>query len=283
MEYLSPRHARKKGFVHLAAALSLGLAIVLVLAVTVFTRRAAASADDARRRAIASSDRTPSGDAVRDKTRSEPVMIEADGRSLLAFAPTPSVARAGQKPSAVVVYLHGVHGLPANGCPWLREGAAEIGWLVCPEANTRLANGTFSWGGTVEERRAIIARAERAAYAKGADTASASVLVGFSQGSYVAVDLVNRGLGKYRGLVLVAAEVEPNAAKLAAAGVARVVLAAGRMDASFAPLRRTTERLRREHVDARFVDLGAVGHTYATPERDAFAQAIAWAGGKDPR
>lgn len=279
-DHRSPRVARKKGFVHLATALALALAVVAAVVITAFTVRAAASSGRARSPAVAGTERTLSGDVVRGKVRSAPLVIDAEGRSLLAFPPLPSARRAGAAPLAAVVYLHGVHGRAENGCPWLRDGASEIGWLVCPEANTRLPNDTFSWGGSLHEQRAVVARAERAAHARGADAASASVLVGFSQGSYVAVDLVNAGLGRYRGLVLVAAEVEPNAAKLRAAGVARVALAAGELDASFAPLRRTAERLRREGVDARFVDLGAIGHTYQTPEREAFAEAIAWAGGK---
>jgi len=276
-DHRSPRVARKKGFVHLATALALALAAVTAVLVTAFTVRAAASSAHARTPAVADAEITPSGDTARGKVRAAPLAIDAEGRRLLAFPPRPSATR---EPLAVVVYLHGIHGRAENGCPWMRDGASAIGWLVCPEANTRLPNDTFSWGGSLHEQRAVVARAERAAHAQGADASGASVLVGFSQGSYVAVDLVNAGLGRYRGLVLVAAEVEPSAAKLRAAGVARVALAAGALDASFAPLGRTAERLRREGVDARFVSLGAIGHSYQTPERDALAEAIAWAGGK---
>jgi len=56
------------------------------------------------------------------------------------------------------------------------------------------------------------------------------------------------------------------------------VLAAGSLDASFAPLQRAAERLRREGMDVRFLDLGPIGHTYQTTDKEALRDAIAWAG-----
>lgn len=240
-----------------------------------FSARAAGS-PNARIHSIASAERTTKDETIRGKYPATPVVLEAEGASMIAFPP-----RSKEQKAITVVYLHGIHGLPQNGCPWLREGASEVGWLVCPAANSPLPNGTFSWGGPLADQAAVVARAERAAQSAGADANSANVLVGFSQGSYLAVDLVSHRVGRYRGLVLVAAEVEPSAAVLRDAGVTRIVLAAGQLDGSYVPLRRTAERLRREGVDVRFVDLGAIGHTYQTTETAALASAIAWAGGKD--
>lgn len=264
------RLARKTVFVCLALVLS----IVAVVGV-VFTARASGSSAT-RVHSVASAERTTLDTTVRGKYPAAPMTIEADGAAMIAFPPRTKDAKA-----ITVVYLHGIHGLPQNGCPWLREGASELGWLVCPAANSQLPNGTFSWGGPLADQHAVVARAERAAQSAGADPKSANVLVGFSQGSYLAVDLVNHHLGSYRGLVLVAAEVEPSAAVLREAGVTRIALAAGQLDGSYTHLRRTAERLRREGVDVRFVDLGAIGHTYQTTETAALASAIAWAGGKD--
>jgi predicted esterase len=149
---------------------------------------------------------------------------------------------------------------------------------VCPEANERLSNGTFSWGGTIASQREVVARAERAAQAQGADPSAANVLVGFSQGAYVALDLVHARLGHYRGLVLIGADVTPSRKLLQEGGIARIVLAAGDLDGASAPMKRAAEQLRREGVDVRFVSLGRIGHSYATPEKDALRDAIVWAG-----
>jgi predicted esterase len=180
------------------------------------------------------------------------------------------------------VYLHGIHGRAENGCPWLRDGASQVGWLVCPDANEHLANDTFSWSGTVAEQHDVVARAERAAQAQGADAEAAGVLIGFSQGAYVALDLVRARLGHHRGLVLIGADVAPSAATLQAAGVDRIVLAAGDLDGASAPMRRAAERLRHEGMDVRFVPLGPVGHSYQASDdgpKEALRDAIAWAGG----
>ena len=124
-----------------------------------------------------------------------------------------------------------------------------------------------------------MSRALRTAEAHGASS-EPGVAVGFSQGGYVALDLVKTGLGKFRGLVLLAApEAHPSAQKLHDAGIRRVVLGAGSQDVAYAPLVQDVKRLQNEGMDARFVDLGAVGHTYAAENTDALREAITWAGG----
>jgi pimeloyl-ACP methyl ester carboxylesterase len=205
---------------------------------------------------------------VRGKYPVAPATLDGD---LLVYPPYPPAREA----KATVVYLHGIHGLAVNGCPWMRSDA---GWTVCPEANERLANGTFSWAGSAADKRAIVARAERAAGSGDGET----VLVGFSQGAYVVVELLEARLGRYRGVVFLSADVAPTARELRAAGVSRVVLGAGELDGAYAPMRATAERLGRDGrdgLDVRFVSLGRVGHTYAADDRAALANAIAWAAG----
>ena len=221
--------------------------------------------------------------SLRTKVPARPLTLRNGDAAVLGFAPA---ARAddsrdprGSRPMTVV-YLHGIHGLPANGCPWLRDGATELGWLVCPEANRQLANGTFSWGGTVSEQFAVVARAEHVAQANGASVSDADVLVGFSQGAYVALDLVHARLGHHRGLVLIGADVDHavSRAMLETAGVSRIVLAAGDLDAASAPMKRVADRLAREGMDARFISLGRIGHSYETTEKEALRDAIVWSG-----
>ena len=262
--HVIPRLARKTAVVCLAL---LG-ALTLVLA---FTARAAARVTAHTGRSVDSSDFTSHNETSRAKFASRPLALSDDGATILAFPP-----RADRR--LTVVYLHGIHGRAENGCPWLHEGASEIGWLVCPEANERLSNGTFSWAGTVADQRAVVARAEHAAQAQGADPASAGVLVGFSQGAYVALDLVHARLGHYRGIVLIGADVAPSRATLTTAGVERIVFAAGELDGASAPMKRAAERLRREGMDVRFVSLGRIGHSYETTDKEALRDAIAWAG-----
>ena len=138
---------------------------------------------------------------------------------VMAYAPSPAAP-------LTVVYLHGMRGKATNGCPYMKDGASEVGWLVCPRADVRKGDGTAQWSLDVRANGAVVNGALASARARGA-SAEPGVAVGFSQGGYVTLDLVKSGEAHFRGLVLIAApEAHPTAAKLHAAGVQRVVLAA---------------------------------------------------------
>jgi pimeloyl-ACP methyl ester carboxylesterase len=256
--------------------LCLGLAMVLAGSV-VGTRPASAEASVMTPRArtvlgAESSARSPG----RGKESSAPISLASGRGVVLAYPPRPPLQH--EKRPLTVVYLHGIHGRAENGCPWLRNGATELGWLVCPEANMVEAPG-FTWAGSAADKHAIVREAERAAQAHGADAEAPGVLVGFSQGSYVALELVHAGLGRYRGLVLLAADVTLHADELAAAGVTRAVLDAGDLDGASAPMKRAAERLTDDRIEVRYASLGRVGHTYVAEEPSVLREAIAWAGG----
>lgn len=221
-------------------------------------------------------DKVARADVTRGIDLAVATTLATDEGKMLAYPPSKRVKKA----PIAVVYLHGVHGLAEKGCPHVRNGASDLGWLVCPEAIEKDAAGLYSWGADVFEQSAVVGRAIRAAHAQGA-AKEPGVAVGFSQGSYVAVDLVNARLAKFRGLVLLGAEMHPNAKTLVDAGVKRVALGAGKRDAAYASLVIEAERLDAEGVETRFFDLGAVGHTYAAEDTTALRTAIAWAGGVD--
>lgn len=206
-----------------------------------------------------------SGEVAASKTRAP----------ILTYPPKPSV-----EAPVTVIYLHGIQGRPEHGCQWFEADVTEIGWLVCPAANQKHPNGTFSWSGSASQKRETVARAEAAPAFDGTDAHEHKVIVGFSQGAYVALDLVRARLGRYRGLVLIGAEANVTRAELEAAGVSRLVLAAGRYDATFAPLERAATRLRKEGMAVRFIDLGTIGHSYVAKDRQALHDAIGWASGR---
>lgn len=172
-----------------------------------------------------------------------------------------------------VVYLHGRHGRAENGCGSI--GATELGWLVCPTGGVRHDDGTFSWGAADDAHRAV-ARAEQMAQARGGS--GPTVLVGFSQGGYLTMNLVESRMGNYPGVVIIAADVKPTRAVLERAGVRRIVLAAGRLDGTYFALKHAAKKLEAEGTEVRFVDLGHVGHTYASPDPSLLRDAIVWAG-----
>jgi len=220
---------------------------------------------------------TTRGGETRGLYPAQALTLRAEGEALLAFPPSRTAARAPLS----VVFLHGARGRAANGCPAFRSGASELGWLVCPEAIEAQPDGSWSWGADVFQQRPVVARALAAAHAEGASK-EPGVALGFSQGSYVALDLVKASFASFRGLVLLGAELHPNVKTLRDAGVKRVALGAGRYDTiPYASLQEEAVRMENEGLEARFYDLGKVGHTYVVDDPAVLRDAIAWAGGKD--
>ncbi len=216
------------------------------------------------------------GNPHETSAREEPLSVKGESRTTFAFRPTDV-----SSPRPAVVYLNGRCGKTTNGCPHFREGTEGFGWLVCPPANAACPGGGASWGGTSSDRRAIVdaAVADVArAFPGQVDTAAPTVLIGFSQGAWIALDLARQTPAKYTGLLLIGADVEPRPSDLAAAGVTRVVLSAGAYDAAAAPMARTAKALAAAGVDARFVSLGTVGHTYVADadHAGALTAALVW-------
>ena len=184
--------------------------------------------------------------------------------------------RAGGEQAPTAIYLHGIQGRPENGCPWV--GSDAFGWLVCPNATIANGNGTFSWAWSSADT-AVITRAEALARARGA-TDGPPVLVGFSQGAYIAARIATERPGRYRALVLIGADVPLDGRSLARAGVTRVALLAGDHDGASLPMRRAANTLAAAGIDARFTSLGRAGHTYVPETADHAARlsaALRWA------
>jgi predicted esterase len=273
-------------FARLLRRVALVPAVVGVLLAGVFVNGAAAGTQASATshaatrvpRVDANVKRSLAGD-TRGRYDSTPIKLHAEGGDLLAFPPSKSTS--AQRAPMSVVYLHGVRGRVENGCPWFRSGASELGWLVCPEAIEPQPGGTWSWGADVFKQAPVVARALHAAQEQGASS-EPGVAVGFSQGSYVALDLVKAHLAKFRGLVLLGAELHPNAKTLRDAGVVRIALGAGQQDSiAHASLIEEAKRLDGAGIETCFFDLGHVGHTYAVEDTTVLRDAIAWAGGLD--
>ena len=188
------------------------------------------------------------------------VKVDAGKTTLFAYAPI-----ANDAPKPLTIYLHGVCGQPANGCPYFREGATSASWLLCPSAPTPCEGGGGSWAGTVAMQERAENDAETrasAAFPNGIDTKAPRVLVGFSQGAYVARNLILAQPGRYRAALFIGADISTTAESFRAAGIERVAFAAGRNDMMRKPLEAEYAKLHAAGFPTRFVDLGNVGHSY---------------------
>lgn len=178
----------------------------------------------------------------------------------------------------VTIMLHGMCDIPQNECPSFAASTSSD-WLVCPRASLECNGGgaTWGWGDRVARVESATGRALQGQGATGRRT-----LIGFSLGATTALEVAQQGSERYDALVLIAARVYPDARKLKARGVKRVLLAAGDFDSTMTHLRTEAVRLERAGLDARFMSLGRVGHQFALDMRSWLDEALAWAERRAP-
>lgn len=197
-----------------------------------------------------------------DSNGTKMMKVDAEKAALYAYAPTTA-----DGPKPLTIYLHGVCGQPTNGCPYFRDGTTSASWLLCPTAPTACEGGGGSWAGTVSMQERAENDAERralAAYPNAIDAKAPRVLIGFSQGAYVARNLILAQRGRYRAALFIGADISTTAESFRLAGIERVAFAAGRYDMTRKPLEAEYAKLHAAGFPARFVDLGNVGHTYVS-------------------
>jgi predicted esterase len=95
----------------------------------------------------------------------------------------------GTKP--ILMYLHGRGGNPAEDCrKWARVGT-QFGWVVCPSGPETSESGGRSWGNGAGYAHQIVddvVVALRAKY-KGKVQRRGNILIGFSEGAFVAMQV----------------------------------------------------------------------------------------------
>lgn len=115
----------------------------------------------------------------------EPMRLEVPG-SPDAFYYKPRAK--GPKP--ILMYLHGRGGNPSEDCrKWAKVGS-QFGWVVCPAGPGTNENGGRTWSDAGAAQKVIdgTVQALRAKY-KGRVTRRGNVLIGFSEGAFVAMQV----------------------------------------------------------------------------------------------
>jgi predicted esterase len=198
----------------------------------------------------------------------------------MAYAPADVAS-----PRPPIVFLHGMWATPEDSCAPFEEGATPFGFLVCPRANAPLGDGgghgwTMWTGGYAEASRSIHAALDAAdALAPGKRADRDGTLIGYSNGAYFAAEVACAEPGRWSGLVLLSMKLDLDPKRLTAAGVRRVLLAAGDRDDASAPMQALATRLATGGVDSRFMSLGDVGHPFPSDMSARMCAAIAWVRG----
>ena len=181
-------------------------------------------------------------------------------------------------PSPVTTVLHGACGDPAPGCALWERAATERGWLLCPSGPRRCGDA-WDWSGSGESKRAHLDAAIDALVSRwpGHVAAEGHVLVGFSRGAFAARDILYAG-ARYRGVIFIGAAFVPDAAKLRAQGVRRVVFACGDHDGARPTMVKATATLLRHGLQARFVSTGRIWHQLPADLSERMKEPLAWVG-----
>jgi predicted esterase len=196
----------------------------------------------------------------------------------VAYAPADPSA-----PRPAIVYLHGMWASPEDSCGTFERAATPFGFLVCPRGNAPNGDGRM-WTGTYASVAPSVHTALRAAEALAPgklDRSGGGTLVGYSNGAYFAVQIARSERGTWTGLVLVSMRLELDAASLRAAGVRRIVLAAGDRDGASVSMQTAAKSTDSAGLPTRFMSLGAGGHEFPADMDARMCVAIAWVRGAD--
>jgi predicted esterase len=123
---------------------------------------------------------------AKESTIGQPLRLEVKGvPEVYYFKPQSK----GSKP--ILMYLHGRGGNPAEDCrKWARVGT-QFGWVVCPSGPETTETGGRTWGNGAGYAQTILERtidALREKY-KGKVHRRGNVLIGFSEGAFVAMQV----------------------------------------------------------------------------------------------
>ena len=117
---------------------------------------------------------------------SEPLRLEMEGASdAFYFKPR------AKGPRPILMYLHGRGGNPAEDCRKWAKVATQFGWVVCPSGPGSSETGGRTWSNGAGDAQKIIdgtVQALRAKY-KGRVQRRSNVLIGFSEGAFVAMQV----------------------------------------------------------------------------------------------
>lgn len=198
---------------------------------------------------------------------------------MLIYPAKRAASAAKSKPKPAIVMLHGMCDVAENECPHFAGSATQDRALLCPRANLRCDGGGTLWSGKGKLRAELLAsfldRAARAMPTE-VDPLQKPTLVGFSLGSFVALDVAQRSPGKYKDLILLGAKVEPDPRLLKEAGIESVLFGAGDRDMMHQHMVTVAAKLARHGIRSRFVGMGDVGHWFAPDMNVWLTDALAW-------
>ncbi len=168
----------------------------------------------------------------------------------------------------ILLYLHGRGGNAFEDCRKWARVARQFGWVVCPQGPTGTESGGRTWNNDSDTARKIVdatVAALREKY-KGRVRTHGNILIGFSEGAFVAQQIGLRDPYHWNRWLILAANdhywfgdapqlLETNRAK-----IRRVYLFTGEDDQVAENTRRAGEMLKEAHIRVRVKIVPGLGH-----------------------
>jgi predicted esterase len=193
----------------------------------------------------------------------DPMVLDVPGFSEAYYYKPRSKAR-----RRVLIYLHGRGGNPFEDCRKWARVARQFGWVVCPQGPATTDTGGRAWSNDPDTARKII-DATFAALSekyKGRVRARGNVLIGFSEGAFIAQQLGMRDPIRWNRWLILAANdrywfgdapqlLEQNHSK-----IRRVYLFTGEDDQVAENTVRAGEMLKTAHIHVKVKIAPGLGH-----------------------
>ena len=198
-----------------------------------------------------------------EQTAHDPLTLEVNGHpDAYYYKPRSKAAR------PILMYLHGRGGNAFEDCRKWARVARQFGWVVCPQGPSGTDSGGRTWNNDADGARRIIdatVSALKETY-KGRVRTRGDVLMGFSEGAYIAQQVGLRDPGHWNRWLILAANdkywwgdapqlLEQNRAK-----IRRVYLFTGENDQVAENTRRVGEMLKDAHIRVKVRIAPGLGH-----------------------
>jgi predicted esterase len=168
----------------------------------------------------------------------------------------------------IVLYLHGRGANPFEDCRKWARVARQFGWVVCPQGPAPTEGGGRTWNNDAETAKKVIdatVAALKDKYHRRVRTRS-DILIGFSEGAFIAQQVGMRDPGRWNRWLILAANdqywfgsasqlLEENRDK-----IRRVYLLTGEDDQVAENTKRAGEMLKEAHIRVRVKIAPGLGH-----------------------
>ena len=198
------------------------------------------------------------------------------------FEPT-GPGRAGMRP--VIVYLHGRGAEPKHYCKRWARVARNLGWLICPSGPEDRGDGKRGWNNNWYSGRGLVMNAIEALRKKYGRRVQlrGNVLVGFSEGAFVAMNVGLREPRTFNRWLILGADTDywgavgGNTLPEASGRVKKVYLITGRRDDVVGDADKVKKWLTSAGVPVRVSTPSDMGHEVALESKPAMYQsALRW-------